>query len=166
MARTVLVLNNPLFMVADTQAGLDAGEAFECQLTSALINPQPTTQTIPATGCAPATNSPGKTGYQLDLAWLQDWSAPAGGMSNYAFTNDGTSKWYRLVADKNATPQVIAEGQAYVVAGGFGGTFGDGSAAATTATWPCLDKPEITTPAVAVMEAEGLLPQDQTTVVG
>lgn len=149
MARTVLVLNNPTFKVADTEAGLATGQAFECQLTSAVITPQPVTNTIPATGCAPATNSPGRTGYNLDLAWLQDWNAAGGGMSGFAFLHDGESKWFELVADKTATPQVVATGQAYVVSGGLGGTFGDGSAAATTATWPCLDKPEITTPTAA-----------------
>lgn len=147
MARSVLILTNPTFKVADTEAGLATGQAFECQLTSAVLTPQPTTTTIPATGCAPATNSPGKTGYNLDLAWLQDWNAPGGGLSGYAFANDGALKWFELVPDK-ADVAVGAIGQAFVVAGGFGGTFGDGSAAATTATWPCADKPAITTPAL------------------
>lgn len=157
MARTLLILTNPTLLVADSQAALDTGEAFECQITSAVITPQPTSQTIPATGCAPATNSPGKTGYQLDLAWLQDWNAPGGGLSKYAFDNDTLPKWFRLVADKNATTgnEVEAEGQAYVVSGGYGGTFGDGSAANTTATWPLLDKPAITTPAAAPLAAAG-----------
>jgi len=154
MARTLLILTNPTLRVADTEAGLLTGEAFECQITSAVLTPQPTTQTIPATGCAPATQSPGKTGYNLDLAWLQDWNAPGGGLSGYAFQHDGDSKWFELVPDKNATTEkVTATGQAYVVAGGLGGTFGDGSAAATTATWPCLDKPTIDVPAPAPLEA-------------
>ena len=155
MARTLLILTNPTLMLADTEAGLTTGKAFECQITSAAITPQPTTQTIPATGCAPATNSPGKTGYQLDLAWLQDWNAPGGGLSNYAFANDTAPKWFKLVADKSVTPttdQVVATGQAYVVAGALGGTFGDGSAAVSTAAWPMLDKPTIVTPAPAADE--------------
>ena len=159
MARTLLILTNPTLVLADDEAGLDlATEAFECQITSAAITPTPTSQTIPATGCAPATTSPGKTGYQLDLAWLQDWNAAGGGLSTYAFENDTLPKWFRLIADKNVTPttdQVIATGQAYVVAGGLGGTFGDGSAATTTATWPLLDKPVIETPPAGALVTAG-----------
>jgi len=146
MAREVITLNNPIFKMADSEAGLATGQAYECQLTSAVITAQPQFNTIPATGCAPATQSPGRTGYQIDLAWLQDWTKAGGGLSKYAFDNDGVSKWFSLVPD-STQPEVEATGQVYVVSGGFGGTFGDGSAAATTATWPCLDKPEIATAA-------------------
>ncbi len=146
MAREVIVLNNPVFKLADTEAGLATGDSYECQITSAVITAQPVFNTIPSTGCAPASQSPGRTGYQIDLAWLQDWNAPGGGLSGYAFENDGQSKWFSLVPD-STQPEVEATGQVYVVSGGLGGTFGDGSAAATTSTWPCLDKPSITTPA-------------------
>lgn len=154
MARTVLVLNNPTFKLADTEAGLGAGSAYECQLTSAVITAQPAFNTIPATGCAPATQSPGRTGYQIDMAWLQDWTAAGGGLSGYAFDNDGQAKWYELTPDAVGAPTVKATGQVYVVSGGFGGTFGDGSAAATTATWPCLDKPDIATAALFAAATE------------
>jgi hypothetical protein len=146
MARSVITINNPIFKLSDTEAGLTAGTGYECQLTSAAVTPQPVTNTIPATGCAPATQSPGRTGFQLDLAWLQDWSAPAGGLSGYAYENDTAPKWFSLQLD-SADAEVIAKGQVYVVAGAYGGTFGDGSAAAATASWPCLDKPDITVPA-------------------
>jgi len=145
MARSVIIINAPVFKLADTEAGLDAGEAYECQLTSAAITPQPVTNTIPATGCAPATQSPGRTGFQLDLAWLQSWGDPGGGLSGYAYNNDTLPKWFSLALDADAVP--LAVGQVYIVAGAYGGTFGDGSAAAATAAWPCLDKPVITTPA-------------------
>ena len=145
MPRTLITLNNPILKLADSQAGLAAGTAYECQLTSATITPQPQFNTIPATGCAPATQSPGRTGWQLDMAWLQDWTAAAGGLSGYAYTNDGKPKWFSLTLD-STVPTVKAEGQIYVVAGQYGGVFGDGSAAPANATWPCLDKPTITTP--------------------
>ena len=154
MPRTVLTLNNPIFKVADNEAGLTAGEAYECQLTSAVITPVPVFNTVPATGCAPAAQSPGRTGFNLDLAWLQDWTAPGGGLSGYAWDNDTEAKWFSLAVDSVGAPTVVATGQAYVVAGGYGATFGDGSAAATTATWPCLDKPDIVTPAPAAAMAE------------
>jgi hypothetical protein len=151
MARTALVLNNPTFKLAATQAGLATGTAYECQLTSAAITPVPNFNTIPSTGCAPATQSPGKTGWQLDMAWLQDWTASLGGLSGYAYTNDTKPMWFELTVDSTA-PTVKAVGQVYVVSGAYGGTFGDGSAAPATATWPCLDKPVITLP--STLEAD------------
>ena len=57
MPRTVITLNNPTFKLSDTEAGLSAGTAYECQLTQAVIAPQPTFNTIPATGCAPGIRS-------------------------------------------------------------------------------------------------------------
>jgi hypothetical protein len=142
VARNVIILNNPKVKFAATSAGLAAGDAFECQITSAAITPQPVYNTIPATGCAGATQSPGRTGFQLELAWLQDWGSDPS-MSAYAWTNDGLPVWYSLDLDTIGLPGEQATGQAYATAGGYGGTFGDGSAAATTATWPCLDKPAI-----------------------
>src|SRR5262245_51134463 len=139
MARNVLVLNNPKFTAADTQLGLDTGDAFECQITSAAVTPAPVYNTIPATGCAGQSQSPGITGWQLDLAWLQDFGNDPS-MSQFAFDNDGQPVWYRFTPDSVGQPTFTVEGQAYVASGAIGGTFGDGSAAAATATWPCLDK--------------------------
>jgi hypothetical protein len=149
MPRTVITLNNPIFKLADDELGLTTGDAYECQLTSATITSNPQFNTIPATGCAPSSQSPGRTQFQLDMAWLQDWSASAGGLSGYAYTNDTAKKWFSFTLDSVDAPTVVATGEVYVVAGGYGGTFGDGSAAAATATWPCLDKPAITLPAAA-----------------
>lgn len=161
MPRTALVLNNPIFKLADTEVGLTAGTAYECQLTSAAITPQPQMNTIPSTGCAPATQSPGRTQWQLDMAWLQDWSASGGGLSGYAYTNDTLPMWFSLALDSVGAPTVVATGQVYVVAGAYGGTFGDGSAAAATATWPCLDKPDITLPATFAAATAGPTPEGQ-----
>jgi hypothetical protein len=152
MARNVIVLNNPVLKLADTQLALATATAYECQVTSAVITPQPVYNTVPSTGCAGASQSPGITGWQLDLAWLQDWGQ-TDSLSHYAYTNDGVAKWFSLTLDSIGMPTQTAEGQAYVSAGGYGGTFGDGSAAAATATWPCLDKPTVPAPA-AVAESE------------
>ena len=145
MARQVLILNNPTVKLADTQAGLDAAaETFECQINSLAITSVPVYNTIPATGCAGASQSPGRTGYQLDIVYLQDWTAGADSLSQYAFDNDGQRKWYRFNADTVEAPDLQAEGECYIAAGSYGGTFGDGSAAQSTSTWPCVDKPAIT----------------------
>lgn len=153
MPRTVIPLNHPIFKVADTEVGLTAGTAFECQLTSAKITAAPNFQTIPATGCAPAAQSPGQTGWALDLAWLQDWTASGGGLSGYAFENDTLPKWFSLALDSVGAPTVVATGECYVVAGDFGGVFGDGTPAAATSTWPCLAKPDIVLPVVMAAAA-------------
>jgi hypothetical protein len=144
MPRTVIVLNNPIVKLADTQAGLTAGTAFECQITSAAVTASANYQTIPATGCAPQAQSPGRTSFSFDVAWLQDWTAAGGGMSQYAMDNDGLPKWFEFTADSVGAPTVKATGQVYVAAGSYGGTFGDGSPATSTSSWPCLDTPVIT----------------------
>ena len=147
MARNVITLNNPVVTFADTEAGLTTGEPFQCQLTSAILTPVPVYQTIPSTGCAGASQSPGLTGWQLDVTWLQDWGSDPS-LSQYAFDNDGLRKWYSLTLDSIGLPDTVATGEAYVAAGAYGGTFGDGSAAVATATWPCLAKPVISTPVI------------------
>ena len=144
MPRTAIILNNPKVIFADTQADLATEPAYECQIVSAVITPSPVYNTIPATGCAGATQSPGRTGFALDLTWLTDWGA-TDSLSQFAWDNDGKAVWFRFTDDGTAAAgaATTAEGQAYVAAGGFGGTFGDGSAAQTTASWPCVDKPTI-----------------------
>jgi hypothetical protein len=140
MAREVLILNNPKLTIAATQAGLDAGDPFECQITSAVATPTPVYATVPATGCAPASQSPGRTGWGWVVAWLQDWGRDPS-MSQYAFDNDATAVWLRFTADPTQFPDFIVEDHVYLAAGQIGGTFGDGSAAPANATWPSLDKP-------------------------
>lgn len=147
MPREAMVWNRPTVRVATTQGGLATGAAVECQVTSAQLTPQPVYQTIPATGCAGATQSPGITGFQLELAWLQDWTLPADeSLSQFAWANDGLPVWVEIQPD-STDATVALEGEFFAVSGGFGATFGDGSAAATTATWPAVAKPALTAPA-------------------
>jgi len=153
MPREVMTWNRPTVLIAPTQAGLDDPDVLtaECQATSAMLTPQPVTNPVPSTGCAPGVSSPGRTGFQLDLAWLQDWTKPADeSLSRYAWDHDTETAWVRIVHDSTAASglEVDMEGQFFVVAGGYGGTFGDGSVAPTTAAWPAVDKPTITSPAV------------------
>ena len=151
MALTLIPINAPIFKLADTEAGLAAGDAYECQLTSAEIASTPNMKDVPATGCAGASQVPGLSSWALNLAWLQDWTAPAGGLSGYAYENEAKSKWFSLTLDKDV-PEVVATGQCWVVSGSYGGPIG-GDPAPATATWPCLTKPDITYP-VAVMATE------------
>jgi len=150
MPREVMVWNTPTVKMATTEVALDTAPALECQINSAVLTPQPVYNTIPATGCAGASQSPGTTGWQLDLAWLQDWTkTEAESLSWFAWNNDGRPVWVELVPDAAATTPMSMVGQFYATAGGFGATFGDGSAAATTASWPAIDKPAIAPVVVA-----------------
>lgn len=149
MPRTVIPFNNPKLVLADTEAGLTAGDAWECQLTAAQIVGTPSFQAVPQTGCAPAGQVPGRSAWSLNLAWLQDWTAPGGGLSNWALTHETEETWFALSIDTVGFPTVVATGQAYVVAGGFGGPI-TGAPAAATANWPMLDKPTIVVPADVV----------------
>lgn len=146
MPQTLMTYTTPELLVADTQAGLDAGDAFECQINSARIDPTVSYNTVPATGCSGPTQSPGAASWGLTLTWLDDWSTPGGGLSYYAYENRGKQKWVRLVPDKN-DPAVMSEGLVFIAPGGIGGTFGDGSAGQSTGVvWPYIGDPTFAIP--------------------
>src|SRR5262245_57287849 len=105
-APTVIVVTNGSRKLADDAAGLATGDAYECQVTSAAITSSPNLQTVPATFCAPETQTPAATGYTLDVSWLQDWTAPGGGLSFYAYEHDTEEKWFELKLDKDDTEPV------------------------------------------------------------
>ena len=152
-APTVIVITDGSLLLADDEAGLALGEAFECQVTEASINAVPNLETVPATFCAPESQSPAATGYTLAITWLQDWTAPGGGLSGYAFTNDTEEKWFELKLDKDDV-EPVATGQVRIVAGAFGGAAGIPLPA--SAEWPLAGKPDITmaAPVVAAAESE------------
>ena len=64
-------------------------------------------------------------------------------MSQYTFDNDGVAKWYSFTLDSIGLPGTVATGEAYVSAGSYGGTFGDGSAARRRRPGRRLAKPTI-----------------------
>lgn len=142
-APTVITITNGLVKFADDEAGLTTGEAFECQVTEASINATPNLQTVPATWCAPESQTPAATGFELAVTWLQDWTAPGGGLSMYAFENDTNTKWFSMQLDKD-DDTTVATGQVRVVAGAYGGAAGTPLTA--TATWPLAAKPSIVVP--------------------
>lgn len=158
MTQTVMVYNHPTLIVATSEAGLDTGLACECQVNSALLNPAPAYSTVPSTGCTGAQQIPGLTAYALALAWLQDWTAgdETKSLSRFAYEHDGERVWLRLVPDVTDETNSPMTGPFWCAAGGYGGTFGDGSASASTATWPAIGKPTIDPAPVAlgVLEAD------------
>lgn len=151
VTRSAIVINAPKVTLATTQAGLSTGQAAECQIMSAVLTPQPTLNTLPATGCAGPSQSAGISGWTLDLTWLEDWNRTvATSLSQFAFANDGKVVWYKFELDTIGMSGGSATGSAYCVTGGYGGTFGDGTPAQTSATWPCVDKPTIVPPTTPI----------------
>jgi len=150
---TVIIITNAMLLLGDTAADVDPttplGEAFECATTSAAINATPNLQTVPATFCAPASQAPAATGFELAISWLQDWTAPGGGLSMYAYENDTLLKYFALTLDPTQPP--LATGTVRIVAGAYGGDAG--VPLVTTATWPLPTKPTITVPPASVTAA-------------
>jgi len=147
---TVIIVTDGTLMLADDEASLATGDAYECQVTSAAINATPNLQEVPATFCAPSSQAPAATGFELALTWLQDWTAPGGGLSYYAYLNDTLTKAFSLTLAGAVEP--IATGSVRVVAGSYGGDAG--TPLVTSTTWPCVNKPDITVPAALPLAAE------------
>jgi hypothetical protein len=116
---------------------------------------------VPATGCTGAQQVPGITAYALALAWLTDWTAgdETASLSRFAYAHDGEQVWVSLVPNKNDEANSPMTGQFWCAAGGYGSAFGDGSVAATTASWPAIGKPDIAAAVVVPLEADE--PADQ-----
>jgi hypothetical protein len=145
---TVIVIANATLKLGDDDT-LATSEDFSCQVSSAAINSTPNLQSVPATFCAAASQAPAATGYELAITWLQDWTAPGGGLSFYAYENDTLTKYFSLTLNDQTEP--IATGQVRIVAGSFGG---DAATPLTSAVvWPCVGKPVITPPAVVPLSS-------------
>lgn len=153
-APTVITITDAVLMLGDTLADVTppsgTGEDFSCQVSSGAINATPNLNDVPATFCAPASQAPAATGFELALTWLQDWTAPGGGLSMYAFANDTETKYFSLSLTDATEP--IATGQVRIVAGSFGGDAG--TPLTTDVTWPIVGKPTITAPASVPLSAE------------
>jgi hypothetical protein len=151
-APTVITITDGLLTLADDEAGLATGTGYECQVTEASINATPNLQTVPATFCSPESQSPAATGFELAVTWLQDWTAPGGGLSNFAFLHDTELQWFSLSLDADNS-SVVCVGQLRLVAGAYGGAAGTPLTA--TATWPLAGKPDITVPSAGASASTG-----------
>lgn len=153
MPQVLLNLNDPVLTIADTLAGLATGVAIECQMSAATLTSSPNLTDVPKTGCYPPTSIVGDPTYALELAWVQDWTDPAGiSRMSHAFNGDTKYVSFLLDADDEAT-SVTA--QVTVAEGQYGGTFG--GLAVATATWPIVGTPTfpVYTPTVALADDEG-----------
>jgi len=163
----IINIKNAHVRFADTEAGLTAAADFQCQVNSAAINANPSLQTVPATFCAPESQMPAATGWELVLTWLQDWGVPSsvgppatGSLSQFMFDNDATLQWFSIEPVDVALADVpMASGQCWIVAGAY---LGDaGTPLQATANCPLPQKPTLA-PAAGGLEAEAA-PTDTTT---
>ena len=150
MPRTVITLNNPIIKVADTQGRPDRRRRLRMPGDRGARNRLPQLQHGSRDRVRGRHQSPGLTAYALDMAWLQDWTAPGGGLSGWADDNDATAQWFSFqLSETDAT--VKADGQVYVTAGATAGCSGTGPPPPPT---PCLgrvsSKPVITKPVAGV----------------
>jgi len=144
MARTVWAGNTGTLRFADTQGALSSAADFACQVTSATVNTVPKTNTVPATYCAGETSIPGLSGFELAVAWLQDWNVSGGGLSKYLYDNETELKWFEYIPEDGLLSGAI--GQCYLTPGPYGGEAGGGPFVASV-TMGCPNKPTITVPA-------------------
>jgi hypothetical protein len=148
MPQVIHSLNDPVITIADTEAGLTAGDEIHCQMSAATLTTSANEKDVPQTGCYPPTKLIGDPSYALELAWLQDWSDPSG-VSRFAQEFNGQRKWVSFLLDE-ADATTVVTGEVTVAAGQYGGTFGD--LAVASASWPFAGQP--TFPAYTAPAAE------------
>lgn len=116
--------NDIALVFADTEAGLTGGEDYKCQVQNATVTPAPTFTAVSATGCQGATQTLDlPVPETLDLTWLQDWSAPGGGLANYCRLNAGAIKYFSYTP-VGALPELKVTGQVELVPVALGGDMG------------------------------------------
>jgi hypothetical protein len=135
---------------ADDVASVDTAPDFQCQLTHAQAVPATTFSTIPQTGCAGPSNTYAGTSWALNLAWVQDWTAPGGGLAKYALDNAGETKYFEYVPTSDT--EVAISGQVEIVPVAFGGDMGV-VAIAGPVDWNMPADPVITVPAALPLAA-------------
>jgi hypothetical protein len=150
LPRQANIINEATVKFADDEAGLAAADTYNCVVTGAGFTVQPNLIDIPATGCAGATQQAAASGWQLEMAWLQDWQSPGGGLSGYMFENDSLQKWVHVEPTNPALPAATAE--VTIVSGPVYGEFG--ALLVATATCTAAAKPALTLPALAMAGAE------------
>src|SRR4051812_35217735 len=146
-AANLINIKDASVIFADDEAGLTtttpAPTDFKCQVNSAAIEPQPKLQTVPATFCAPESQVPSATGWQLNITFMQDWGAMPS-LSQYLFDNDATLKWFRIAPnDVTLVGVPEATGQCWIVSGQYLGAAG--APVNGTSTMPIPAKPTIGT---------------------
>src|SRR5436190_18907414 len=152
MAQTRLIPENITIKFADDSASLATAPDYKCQVTHASVDPVLAYNTTPATGCTGEVQQlKVPVPWQLNLTWLQDWSAPGGGLANYANVNAGALKFFSY--SPTSDPLLEVTGQVEVAPVGFAGDMGVVSLAGPVA-WQVQGPPTFTTPAAVPLAAD------------
>jgi len=152
MAQDRLIPQDITIKFADDLAGIAAAPDYKCQVTHASVDPVLAYNTTPATGCSSEVQQlKVPVAWQLNLTWLQDWTAAGGGLANYANENAGTIKYFEYAPTTDATLKVT--GQVEVAPVGFAGDMGVVSLAGPVA-WQVQGQPTFATPVLAAFEAD------------
>jgi hypothetical protein len=136
---------------ADDEAGLAAADSYECVVTGAGFTPTPNMVEIPATGCAPKSQTAAASSWVCNLLYLQDWQSPGGGLAGYLYDNDALQKWVHIEPTTPAMPAATA--QVTIVSGPIYGNFGE--LLTGTVALAAASKPEMTLPAAAAATSGG-----------
>jgi hypothetical protein len=145
MARNVLTITNAEVRLGQCPSGIGVLDPatltdYSCQITEARITASANTISVPATFCAPASDTAGQSSYALELNGLQDWGS-ADSLSEYLFANDSKQICFALYIDGSKDPR--ASGKVTAIAGDFGGPAGT-DPLTFSSTLPILGKPTIT----------------------
>jgi len=161
MTQTRLIPENITIKFADDAATLTTAPDYKCQVTHASVDPTLAYNTTPATGCSGEVQQlKVPIPWVLNLTWLQDWSAPGGGLANYANVNAGKIKFFEYSPTSDATLKV--SGTVEVAPVGFAGDMGVVSLAGPVA-WQVQGQPTFATPAALPLAADDELDADDPT---
>jgi hypothetical protein len=150
MPRQTIVIEDAVVDFTLTPPGTPVD--YSCQVISAAITPTPNAVDIPATFCAPASQTAAGSSFTLDLTFLQDWGA-TDSLSQFLYDNDATAGVAFTVSGIAVASgtAVEAAGVCTIVAAAYGGEAGTPLQA--TASLPIDGKPTIG-PGAATLAAE------------
>lgn len=152
MSQVRLIPEDITIKFADDAASLPTAPEYKCQVTSASVDPTLSYNTTPATGCTGEVQQlKVPVPWVLNLQWLQDWSAPGGGLANYANVNAGAIKYFEYAPTSD--PLLAVTGQVEVAPVGFAGAMGVVSLAGPVA-WQIQGQPTFATPAPLPLEGD------------
>jgi hypothetical protein len=116
---------------------------YQCQITTASLDPTANLNPVDATWCAPATQVPAPTSFTLNVTAYQDWGK-TDSLSQFLFDHDTELADFTIdglvVSDVGAVA-AVATGQVRLVAGSYGGAAG--APLSFTTALPVQGKPTI-----------------------
>ena len=93
-----------------------------CQATNVILRPVTNSTSRAGTYCAPPANVPGRSSWELQFDYLQDWGA-VGSVSQFLADNDGQLVEFTFHPTDPTVP--TASGMVYALAGSYGGAPGE-----------------------------------------